>query len=95
MDWEKVEAIMVVVGHNLRIFSDRTNGNFAPMWTEPFSGVTPHSYRSSPLPLLGGVPASFDFEDPYNVTGTWMRVSLPSYGCQTLVDEFLGCLLPG
>jgi hypothetical protein len=78
VDWEKVEAIMVVLGHNLRTFSERSNGVFEPTWTKPFSGATPDSYRATFLPRIGAPLASLDFEDPYNVTGTWIRVSLSS-----------------
>jgi hypothetical protein len=75
VDWEKVEAIMVVLGHNLQIFSDRTNGIFETIWTHPFAGATPNSYRSPPLPSPQNPLDSACLEDPYNVTGTWMRVS--------------------
>lgn len=75
VDWEKVEAIMVVLGHNLQIFSERSNGIFEPTWTDPFCGATPDSYMSPSLAALEGPLVSLDFEDPYNVTGTWMRVS--------------------
>jgi hypothetical protein len=75
VDWEKVEAIMVVLGHNLQMFSDRTNGIFEPIWTDPFLGATPNSYLAPSLPPSEGPPDSLDLEDPYNVTGTWMRVS--------------------
>lgn len=77
VDWEKVEAIMVVLGHNLQIFPDRTNGAFKPIWTDPFSGATPGSYKSPSLSVPEGPPLSLDFIDPYNITGTWMRVSSP------------------
>jgi len=75
VDWEKVEAIMVVLGHNLEIFSDRTNGLFEPIWTEEFDGATPDSYMSPSLIALAAPSIPLDFKDPYNVTGTWMRVS--------------------
>jgi hypothetical protein len=75
VDWEKVEAIMIVLGHNLQIFSDRTIGLFEPIWTAPFSGAHPDSYLSPPAPLLERPLDSVDVKDPYYVTGTWMRVS--------------------
>jgi hypothetical protein len=74
VDWEKAEAIMLVLGHNLQIFSEQTNGIFEPIWTKPFSGATPDSYVSPPSPALEGLPVPLEFKDPYNVTGTWMRV---------------------
>lgn len=77
VDWERVEAIMIVLTCNLRLFSERTNGLFRPMWTEPFAGVAPNSFTSppSPLPPLVKEPAApLDAQDPYGITGTWMRV---------------------
>jgi len=88
VDWEKMEAIMVVLGHNLRIFSERSNGVFKPTWTEPFSGATPDSYRAPSLPKLERPLVSLDFDDPYNVTGTWMRVST-SRVLRSRADQFV------
>jgi hypothetical protein len=75
VDWEKMEAIMVVLGHNLRTFSERSHGVFEPTWTDAFSGATPDSYRAPSPPKLERSLVSLDLNDPYNVTGTWMRVS--------------------
>lgn len=75
VDWEKVEAIMLVLSHNLQIFSDRTNGTFEPIWIDPFAGATPDSYIAPPLTASESLLSDPDFEDPYNVTGNWMRVS--------------------
>lgn len=75
VDWEKVEAIMVVLDHNLQLFSDRSNGVFKPLWTQPFMGAYPNSYRAPTTPpLLDGPSSSLSLEDPYQVTGTWLRV---------------------
>lgn len=86
VDWEKVEAIFVVLGFNLEQLSDRTQRSggiqFPRMWNRPFHGVTPGSYETpTEEPLTGMVPrplSSVINEDPYNVTGTWMRVRLSS-----------------
>jgi hypothetical protein len=86
VDWEKVEAVMVVLGFNLRKFTDRSDGRFPVVWKEPFVGVTPHSYKSRHR--ISGPPKGLDDEtckirdlalsldamDPYGVTGSWMRV---------------------
>lgn len=48
VDWEKVEAIMIVLGFNLRKFSDRSGGRFPRVWEHPFVGATPESFRSPP-----------------------------------------------
>lgn len=86
VDWEKVEAIMVVLGFNLRRFTDRTDGRFPFVWNEPFAAATPNSYISHPLApppdedvdddqlKIRELALSLDAQDPYGVTGTWMRV---------------------
>ncbi|KAK4993389.1 hypothetical protein LTR66_006024 [Elasticomyces elasticus] len=75
VDWEKVEAIMVVLNYNLRVFSERTNGDFEPFWSLPFEGASPNSFVS---PTTLGIPSEpslpIESQDPYGVTGTWMRV---------------------
>lgn len=44
MDWEKVEAIMIVLQFNLGYVSTREGGVFPlPMWEKPFLGCTPYS----------------------------------------------------
>lgn len=90
VDWEKVEAIMVVLGFNLAKFTERSNGRFPLMWDKPFEGATPQSYVSSAfskdhdagsneegeeeISSLRELSPSLDALDPYGVTGTWMRV---------------------
>lgn len=41
VDWEKVEAVMIVLGFNLRKYSKRTGGRFPMIWKQPFAGATP------------------------------------------------------
>ncbi|KAM3424492.1 hypothetical protein BST61_g6497 [Cercospora zeina] len=87
VDWEKVEAVMIVLGFNLRRFTDRSDGRFPLIWKHPFVGATPGSYKSPPRIAP---PEKKDFDedagvirelalnknamDPYGVTGCWMRV---------------------
>lgn len=86
IDWEKVEAVMLVLGFNLSKFTERSSGRFPLVWNDPFAGATPMSYISPP-PSVDAVKdldedsaialtpsASLDLLDPYGVTGTWMRV---------------------
>lgn len=86
VDWEKVEAIMIVLGFNLSKFTERSAGRFPHVWNTPFVGATPKSYIS-PDPVAGPseelddeisiireLAPSIDTLDPYGVTGTWMRV---------------------
>ncbi|KAK5129546.1 hypothetical protein LTR08_003167 [Meristemomyces frigidus] len=88
VDWEKVEAVMIVLGHNLTKFSERSEGHWPRIWHKPFVGATPNSYLSLP-PSIAPEPKedpddelmriraralSLDAQDPYGITGTWMRV---------------------
>jgi hypothetical protein len=74
VDWERVEAIMLVLGYNLNMFSNDTHGLFRPVWVDPFRGANPGSF--APISLTKGqVPEGpKNTLDPYNITGTWMRV---------------------
>lgn len=87
VDWEKVEAIMLVLGFNLADFTERSDGRFPLLWDRPFDGVTPQSYVSPQISASddsemeeshSSIPKeltpSLDDLDPYGVTGTWMRV---------------------
>lgn len=73
-DWEKVEAIMLVIGANLsrlKLDSFPICHNFCTPFAGPWSG----SY----LPLALDEQEERDrppleLQDPYGVTGTWMRV---------------------
>jgi hypothetical protein len=86
VDWEKVEAIMVVLGFNLRRFTERSDGRFPMLWDKPFVGAPPNSYiapatatgpreKLDPdLIKIRNLALSLNALDPYGVTGTWMRV---------------------
>lgn len=77
VDWEMVEAVMVVLAYNLRIFSVRTNGTCKAVWSTAWAECVPDSYESlSPGPSHGISPKDLDSLDPYGVSGTWMRVSV-------------------
>ncbi|KAF5000965.1 hypothetical protein FGRMN_1335 [Fusarium graminum] len=65
VDWEKVEAILIVLGHNIgakrvvaRIFGD--------IWDSPFSGSFQNSFMAPPPRDI----SSLEARDPYGVTGT-------------------------
>ncbi|KAF7543558.1 hypothetical protein G7Z17_g10638 [Cylindrodendrum hubeiense] len=69
VDWEKVEAILIVLGKNIgsrRFVSDL----FREVWDNPFSGSWPGSYMTVPGPEI----SSLENQDPYDVTGTWYRI---------------------
>jgi hypothetical protein len=86
VDWEKVEAIMIVLGFNLRKFTERSDGRFPMIWDAPFVGATPNSYiapaattgpreKLEPdLIKIRELALSLNALDPYDVSGTWMRV---------------------
>ncbi|KAH8779526.1 hypothetical protein BGZ57DRAFT_311187 [Hyaloscypha finlandica] len=73
VDWEKVEAVMIVLGWNLRGFTEQRDGIFGPrsVWREPWVGASPGSYEG-----MQGIPEAVEdgVVDPYGVQGTWMRV---------------------
>lgn len=91
VDWEKVEAIMVVLGHNFKTFSRRTNGTFPVLWKTPFFGATPNSYMNldrldeieeessseEEVMEIGDLPPSLDSMDPYGVTGERLQCFTP------------------
>ncbi|GAB7346909.1 hypothetical protein MBLNU459_g1981t2 [Dothideomycetes sp. NU459] len=79
VDWEKVEAIMVVLGYNMRIFTNRAGAGHGvnPIWNSSWQGVAPNSFVSPPptkIPEELGAPGGLDERDPYGITGMWMRV---------------------
>lgn len=93
VDWEKIEAVMLVLGHNMHAFTRQTHGMFPKIWSEPFEGITPNSYvddgkykKPKEEDIDAGKlwdvnsesvrrPVAKGLVDPYNVTGTWTRVS--------------------
>ncbi|KAL8771829.1 MAG: hypothetical protein Q9209_002767 [Squamulea sp. 1 TL-2023] len=78
-DWEKIEAIMIILNYNVHMFTDKYGtlcSNLIPPWDKPFVGVTPDSLNLHPSKSSIERPPSLpeDLQDPYNVSGTWMRV---------------------
>ncbi|KAI8624253.1 hypothetical protein F5Y19DRAFT_320085 [Xylariaceae sp. FL1651] len=74
VDWEKVEAIMIVLGANME--GQGLSG--VPMCESfcsiPFAGTWPNSWKS---PHIYAQPRELDpleHLDPYDVTGVWLRV---------------------
>ncbi|EGP84676.1 uncharacterized protein MYCGRDRAFT_75577 [Zymoseptoria tritici IPO323] len=78
VDWEKVEAIMIVLGYNLNKFAGRSEGRFQVAWNQPFDGATAGSFRSPPkepeLKRVRELALGLDAQDPFGVSGSWMRV---------------------
>ncbi|PHH75795.1 hypothetical protein CDD82_4283 [Ophiocordyceps australis] len=69
VDWEKMEAILIVLGYNLHV--KRISKLFSDVWESPFSGSWPRSFLASSQTCA----SALDARDPYGVTGTWYRVS--------------------
>ncbi|KKY28417.1 putative f-box domain-containing protein [Phaeomoniella chlamydospora] len=84
-DWEKLQVIMIDLCYNLRIFTRRprristagpTLDDKSHIWNRPFFGVSSDSYKSASIPGSITVPQDLPLlsQDPYGVTGTWMRI---------------------
>ena len=84
VDWERLEAIMVVLGHNIQNFRNRAKGVLRPIWSKPFDGAYPKSFKSPVLTppdtesdsIVKEHVSSLEAQDPFGITGTWFRVSL-------------------
>ncbi|KAJ5053998.1 uncharacterized protein L3040_000286 [Drepanopeziza brunnea f. sp. 'multigermtubi'] len=89
VDWEKLEAVMLLLGYNAEVFKESVGENMLPAgfsWDEGWAGATPGSYRSTDIygssqveefeeVIEGeGDEATEPVVDPYNIGGTWMRV---------------------
>lgn len=72
VDWEKVEAIMIVLGSNLKLVGLNNFPICRNYWDIPFAGVWPNSYL--PLPVVNLTPDPLELQDPYGISGTWLRV---------------------
>ncbi|VZI18153.1 unnamed protein product [Fusarium fujikuroi] len=69
VDWEKVEAILIVLGHNIGARRHIAQ-IFANVWDSPFSGSFQNSFMAPPPRDI----TSLEARDPYGVTGTWYRI---------------------
>ncbi|KAL2068986.1 hypothetical protein VTL71DRAFT_15324 [Oculimacula yallundae] len=91
VDWEKLEAVMLVLGHNMESFMQTAGNRSLPkgLWSKGgWKGARPYSYKSVDIVGFnhkdeeeGVIPADDEdvsaaetVDDPYNITGTWMRV---------------------
>ncbi|AEO55468.1 hypothetical protein MYCTH_2299331 [Thermothelomyces thermophilus ATCC 42464] len=77
VDWEKVEAILVVLGANIRSKGLERFPIFWYFWGKPFAG----SWRGSYIPWSKDREQGKESEvkeldrmDPYGVAGSWLRV---------------------
>ena len=77
VDWEKMEAVMLILHRNMKLFAEGhevSEPSAIPASDEPFGGAHPYSYvpRKADIPKQPKLP--LEAQDPYNITGTWMRV---------------------
>uniref|UniRef100_L2FU06 F-box domain-containing protein n=1 Tax=Colletotrichum fructicola (strain Nara gc5) TaxID=1213859 RepID=L2FU06_COLFN len=84
VDWEKVEAILIVLGSNIRS-QNLTAKVFSNLWERPFVG----SWAGSYVPAPNRGIQDLDLKDPYGVAGTWLRVV-----CFIDYNDFFGYNFP-
>ncbi|KAI1130541.1 hypothetical protein F5Y10DRAFT_235477 [Nemania abortiva] len=74
VDWEKVEAVMIVLGANMKNLGVSKIHMCETFCSIPFAGTWPNSWKSphsnSPLREL----EALEHLDPYGITGVWLRV---------------------
>ncbi|KAH8173172.1 f-box-like domain-containing protein [Sarocladium implicatum] len=73
VDWEKVEAIIITLAHNLHTKRLMT-GDFKEVWDNPFLGSWANSFAAAATGDPKATPSSLAMQDPYGITGTWYRV---------------------
>jgi hypothetical protein len=50
VDWERLEAVLIVLGHNLDLFTENMpRGILRPLWSVPWSGASPYSQPMPPM----------------------------------------------
>ena len=76
VDWEKIEAIMIILDHNMKLSSEsrHRSEDMRDVQSKPFVGASPKSFVSPPTSIPMEPPLPLEAQDPYNITGTWMRV---------------------
>ncbi|KAK0718149.1 hypothetical protein B0T26DRAFT_777698 [Lasiosphaeria miniovina] len=71
IDWEKVEAILLVLRNNMKNKGLDTFPIFSNFWNTAFGGSWPRSYIPWPEEQER---SELELQDLYNVSGTWLRV---------------------
>ncbi|KAK6497034.1 hypothetical protein TWF481_002012 [Arthrobotrys musiformis] len=74
VDWEMVEAIMVVLGFNMEVLAEESDVSFGSLWAVKFRGAVPYSAPHLKCSLVNDPELPLEARDPYGVTGTWLRV---------------------
>lgn len=74
VDWEKVEAILLVLRSNIMTKElDAFSSFFSHSWNIPFAGPWEGSYIPWPS-VAERALSELERRDPYGVSGTWLRV---------------------
>ncbi|KAI0191729.1 hypothetical protein EV127DRAFT_427690 [Xylaria flabelliformis] len=74
VDWEKVEAIMIVLGANMNHLGVSSIHMCETFCSVPFAGTWPNSWQSPHIPPSLREPDPMEHLDPYGITGVWLRV---------------------
>ncbi|KAJ6261645.1 hypothetical protein Dda_2443 [Drechslerella dactyloides] len=74
VDWEKMEAIMIVLAYNMNLTVDESDPAFGAIWTVKFRGAVPYSGPFIEPTIVDEIDPPLEAADPYGVTGTWLRV---------------------
>ncbi|TLS28254.1 hypothetical protein PpBr36_01288 [Pyricularia pennisetigena] len=73
VDWERLEAIMIVIKRGIaRMGLEKEHLLFDLCWNRPFDGAWKNSYI--PMPLTRPADDDLDKDDPFGVSGTYLRV---------------------
>ncbi|KAF2802427.1 uncharacterized protein BDZ99DRAFT_373114, partial [Mytilinidion resinicola] len=73
VDWEMVEAIQIILSRNFRAYV-ATPGKIEPSWARPFAGVARSTLQSSYVPLPYEPEIPLEAQDPYAISGNWIRI---------------------
>lgn len=85
VDWELIEVIMIVISYNSNLCCDRYR-LLKPVWGEPFIGVRRNAELQEYSPSLLIEPdLPLEMKDPYDVTGSWIRVSYDKETIRTVL----------
>lgn len=92
VDWERMEAVMIVLGYNMKNYTQSMHGIYPLLWKDPFRGASPGSFEPLSITKREVPLGPVDMEDPYNVTGTWHRVSYPIAPVMIWLNSSLDCM---
>lgn len=70
-----MEAVMIVLGYNMSKYRESIPGIYPRLWMDPFKGASPQSFEPLSVTKQDVPLGPNSMADPYNVTGTWHRVS--------------------